>query len=72
MDVPEWCSGGDASGPFFKFAYGYFDLINILFGDGGAHNDIFHQIIYSLVELCFHDFIFYYHANSGIYGHIPF
>ena len=54
MEVLERNSDNDATGPIFDCADSYLDLSNMFFGVGGVHNEILHQIIYSLVKLHVH------------------
>ena len=65
-------NGNDASDPLLDCAYGSINFRNIIFGGGGVHNGILHQIIYSFVELHVHEDSFYYHDASGIDFHNPF
>ena len=37
-----------------------------------VHNNIFHQLVYSLFKIHFHEDILYYHATSGKYFHSLF
>ena len=52
--------------------YGSFYLSNMFFGGRGFHNDVFHQIVYIIVELHVHEDSLYYHDTSGIDIHNPF
>ena len=59
MEVLERHSGNDASGTIFDCVDGSLDFINMLFGVRGVHNDIFYQLVYSIVELHVHKNSFY-------------
>ena len=66
MEVIEWHSGKDASGPLFECAYGSINFINMFFGCGYFNDSIFRQLLYSLVELHAHEGSLYYHDTFGI------
>ena len=57
---------------YFDCADGYLYFRNNFFGGGGVYNCIYHELIYSIVELHGHDDGMYYHPTSRIDFHHPF
>ena len=54
MEVLERNIANDALGPLLDCVDGFLNFGNVFFGDRGVNNDIFHQLIYGLVELHVH------------------
>ena len=72
VKVLEIHSGNDTSGTLIECMDSYLNFRNMFFVGGGVYNDVFHQLVYSLVELHVHEEIFYYHATSRIDFHNQF
>ena len=68
MEVLERHSGNNASGNLFdcEDISITINFSKMFFGSGDVHNKNFHQLIYSIVGIHFHDDRFYYQDNSGI------
>ena len=72
MEVLQSQIGTDISGPLLGCSDGYLNFSEVFFVSGGVHNDIFRQIVYSLVDFHVYEDGLYYHDTSGIDIHNPF
>ena len=72
MEALEFHNVEDYLGSRFDYADGYFNFGYIFFGGGNFNNNIFHQLIYSLVKIQILEDRLYYHDISEIYCHKSF